>query len=148
MTDSETSDSALGGDSGARQGAVAVICRDQQFLVIRRSQRVRAPLAFCFPGGGLEAGETDRDALLREIREEIGATIDPVRRLWRSVSHRGVELFWWLAKLPGDAPLSPCPEEVHSIHWLTIDQMRDLDGLLRSNHAFLDALEQGEFVLE
>ena len=63
----------------SRQGAVAVVVRDDRFLVIRRSANVVAPGAFCFPGGGIEAGETEERALVREFREELGATIVPVR---------------------------------------------------------------------
>jgi len=39
-----------------RRGVVAVVMRGEQFLVIRRSQHVRAPGMYCFPGGTIEAG--------------------------------------------------------------------------------------------
>ena len=38
-------------------GVVAVICKDQQFLVIKRGPDVIAPGKICFPGGETEAGE-------------------------------------------------------------------------------------------
>ena len=70
-------------DDPGRRGVVGVVVRDGRMLVIRRSRSVVAPLVYCFPGGGIEAGESEEEALVREFREEIGVTIRPVRRLWR-----------------------------------------------------------------
>lgn len=69
-----------------RRGVVAVVTRADRFLVIRRSAHVVAPGAFCFPGGGIEPGENEEQALVREFLEELNAAIEPVRLLWRSVT--------------------------------------------------------------
>lgn len=130
-----------------RRGAVAVIVRDEQLLVIRRSRHVPAPGRLCFPGGGIEPNESEEIALMREIREELNVSVRPVRRLWSSITPWGVALAWWLADLPTDAAPVATPAEVESIHWYTIDEMRDLAELLESNHAFLAALARGEFSL-
>lgn len=34
-----------------------------------------------FPGGKLESGEDARDAIIREIREELGCSVQPIRML-------------------------------------------------------------------
>lgn len=34
-----------------------------------------------FPGGKVEAGETPEMAVIRELKEELGITVEPVRRL-------------------------------------------------------------------
>jgi len=131
----------------ARRGVVAVIVRDGRFLVIRRSASVVAPGACCFPGGAIEPGETEEAALVREIHEELGVPVRPVRRLWHSTTPWGVDLAWWLAAPgPDDHPL-PNPAEVESIVWLTGDEMRLTPGLLESNRHFLDALARAEFRL-
>jgi 8-oxo-dGTP pyrophosphatase MutT (NUDIX family) len=128
-----------------RRGAVAVILRDGRFLVIRRSATVVAPGAYCFPGGAIEGAETEEAALVREIHEELGVPVQPVRRLWRSCTPWGVELAWWLATLELSAQPVPNPREVESYVWLTAAEMRATPALLESNQHFLDALGRAEF---
>lgn len=131
-----------------RRGAVAVIRRDARLLVIRRSTLVVAPRAYCFPGGGIEAGESDEEAVCREVLEELAVDVRPVRKLWHSTTPRQVELSWWLADLCEPAVPVPNPAEVESVHWLAIGEIRALPELLESNHHFLDAHERGEFSLD
>lgn len=135
-------------DVPIRRGVVAVIREGDKLLLIRRSQWVVAPRAFCFPGGGIEPGETEQEALVRELREEIQVQAQPVRCLWRSRTPWGVELSWWLTRLqPGAAP-EPVPAEVESCHWHTPAEIAELSSLLSSNHDFLAALAQQEFSLD
>ncbi len=130
------------------RGSVAVIVRQGRLLLIRRSRHVVAPGMFCFPGGGIEADETEEEALKREIREELGTEIEPVRRLWQSVTPRAVRLCWWLCRLDDAATLVPNPEEVESVHWVTLEEMATLPDSLESNRQFLDALAAGRFDLD
>ena len=122
----------------SRFGAIAVIRRKQRFLVIRRAEGIEAGGTYCFPGGEIEAGESSQDAVVREVREELGVDVLPLRKLWQSTTSWNVELDWWLVEFPQVASISPDPTEVAEVHWLTSDQMRQLDGLLASNLAFLD----------
>jgi 8-oxo-dGTP pyrophosphatase MutT (NUDIX family) len=131
-----------------RRGAVAVIVRQGRLLVIRRSRLVVAPLRYCFPGGAIEPGESEQEALVREIREELNVEILPQRRLWQSVTPWRVDLAWWLGQLPAGAEPVPAPAEVESVHWYTPAEMAALDGLLESNQAFLEALSAGEIELD
>jgi len=130
-----------------KRGVVAVIPREERLLVIRRSQFVVAPGAYCFPGGGIESDEDQATALLRECREELGVECLPRRELWQSITPWNVELSWWLADLPANVELSPNADEVESAHWFTPTEMRVLSDLLESNHHFLDAWERAEIDL-
>jgi 8-oxo-dGTP diphosphatase len=134
--------------SGPQYGVVAVAVRDHRLLVVRRSQQVVAAGAHCFPGGAIEKGESEPQALIREIREELSAAILPIRRLWQSVTPWGVWLAWWLGELPpGEEPI-PNPAEVESVGWYSPAETAALPGLLESNRAFLEALAAGEIDLK
>ena len=130
-----------------KRGAVAVAVRGGKFLVIRRSANVSAPGAFCFPGGGIEAGESESQALHREMVEELAVDVVPVQRVWHSVTNWGVELFWWQVDMPLTAEPVANPDEVEAVFWYTPEEMLGLPTLLDSNREFLAALARGEIVL-
>jgi 8-oxo-dGTP diphosphatase len=131
-----------------RYGAVAVIVRQGRLLVIKRSQQVIAPGLYCFPGGGIESGETEPQAVIRELQEELGCTVRPLRRLWECVSSWRVHLAWWSAQLDDHAPILPNPLEVESFHWLTLGELAELPNQLESNQSFLGAIARGEISLD
>jgi len=126
------------------RGVVAVIIRDGRFLVIHRSQFVRAPGMHCFPGGAIEATDADEaTAVRRELLEELHVEVDPRWRIWRSVTPWNVALSWWLTELDPAAKPRPNPLEVESCCWLTADEIRGLPEVLASNLEFLDACDAG-----
>ncbi len=134
-------------DDPGRRGAVAIVIRDGRMLVIRRSRKVVAPLMYCFPGGGIEVGESEQEAIIREFREEIGVAVRPLRRIWQCVTDWKVQLAWWLGELQPDAVPIPNPAEVESVHWVTPAEMLQLPDLLPSNREFLEAVGRGEIEL-
>jgi 8-oxo-dGTP diphosphatase len=127
------------------QGVVAVITRGDRFLVIERSQFVRAPGMYCFPGGAIEAGESEQGAIRREMQEELALDAHPVRLLWRSVTPWNVALAWWSCEIDPMVQPVPNPLEVANAGWLTSKEMRQLPCLLSSNAEFLDRWESGQF---
>ena len=50
----------------------AVIIQDGKVLVCQRTRHQTMPLKWEFPGGKIEEGEQPRDALRRELEEELG----------------------------------------------------------------------------
>jgi 8-oxo-dGTP diphosphatase len=50
----------------------ALIFRDDKVLVCQRTRHQTMPLKWEFPGGKIESGEQPRDALRRELEEELG----------------------------------------------------------------------------
>ena len=55
----------------------AAIIRNGKVLIVRRA-RPPARGVFTLPGGGVEAGETLHEAIIREVREETALTIEPL----------------------------------------------------------------------
>jgi 8-oxo-dGTP diphosphatase len=135
-------------DDPGRRGAVAIAVRAGRMLVIRRSRQVVAPLVYCFPGGGIEKGETEQEALMREFREEVGITLQVVRKLWQCTTAWKVQLSWWLVRIDLRAVPAANSGEVESIHWFTPTEMAALPDLLDSNRQFLDLVLKGEIQLE
>lgn len=130
-----------------KRGSIAVIVRDGRMLVIRRSRFVVAPRTLCFPGGGIKDGESEEEALVRELHEELGVAVRPERRIWENVTPWQVHLAWWLSHLEPDARLVPNPAEVESFHWYTLTEIAHHPDLLESNHPFFHALAAGEIDL-
>lgn len=131
-----------------RRGVVAVILHDGDFLVVRRAENIAAPGLLCFPGGGIEPGETESQALIREFQEELGAVLRPRRRIWRCQTAWHVDLAWWLAEMNSASQLIANPAEVAAVHWLSADELSRRTDLLDSNHEFLRQVAAGRVVLK
>ena len=61
---------------GVGVGAIIVDDKGRVFLAKRGAKAQNERGLWEFPGGAVEFGETLRDALKREIREEYGVTIE------------------------------------------------------------------------
>jgi len=62
----------------------AVILREFKILVCQRRRDDSHALQWEFPGGKVESGETPREALARELREELGIEAAIGRELFRA----------------------------------------------------------------
>jgi 8-oxo-dGTP diphosphatase len=69
----------------------AVIESNGKILVCQRRRGDTFELLWEFPGGKVKAGETPRQALARELREELGAEAEIGAELFRT-THRYAEL--------------------------------------------------------
>lgn len=57
--------------------AAAVMNAGQQILIARRGEHETYAGQWEFPGGKIETGETPVNALVRELKEELGLDVDP-----------------------------------------------------------------------
>jgi 8-oxo-dGTP diphosphatase len=80
----------------------ALIVKDGKLLVCQRTRHQTMPLKWEFPGGKIEEGEQPRDALRRELDEELGivATIgDELARIQHEYPNGGmVELRFYVVR--------------------------------------------------
>jgi len=121
-------------------GILGIIRRSDLLLLIQRSPTVKAPLSWCFPGGHIEDGETEADALVREMREELNLTVRPGEYLLTQTKHDGrLILHCWSATILDGEPASN-PAEIAAFAWLTPGEIRSKSGLLPGTTDILDAL--------
>jgi 8-oxo-dGTP diphosphatase len=59
----------------------AIILKESKILVVQRSETMKLPLKWEFPGGKIEKGEDEEDCIKREIREELNIEIELISRL-------------------------------------------------------------------
>jgi len=97
----------------------AVIDRDGRYLITQRRPAAVLPLLWEFPGGKVEASETDAAALKREVRHRLGVEID-AGQLISFVSHPYeryvVDLYLYECRITSGelAPLA-----VNAFKWVT-----------------------------
>ena len=121
-------------------GVLGIIRRGDRLLVIQRSQSVRSPLTWCFPGGHIEPGETQPEALVREMREELHVDVRPDRYLTTQVKRGGaLVLHCWFATVIRGEPTAN-PAEIAEAVWMTPEEIRRKDGVLDGTTAILKAI--------
>ncbi|QDV92305.1 CTP pyrophosphohydrolase [Phycisphaerae bacterium RAS2] len=121
-------------------GILGILQRDGRVLLIQRSRHVRVPLAWCFPGGTIEPGESQPDALVRELHEEVNLIVRPGRHLMTQTKHDGrLVLHCWSAEIL-DGDLRPNPQEVADLAWLTPAEVRSKAGVLPGTTDILDGI--------
>lgn len=67
---------------------------------------------YTFPGGGVEEGETPEQGIVREIKEEFGITIKPIKKLYEmeSAKFNQKEIFYLCEYISGKFGTGDGPE--------------------------------------
>lgn len=117
---------------------------DRRILIGQRRRHDSSPLKWEFPGGKLEAGETDEAALARELREELRATLTKCAELGK-VLHKyadrdeELEIRFYAAALESDAVE---PVTFEQIAWVLPRELGQYD-FLAANRALIAQLATG-----
>jgi 8-oxo-dGTP diphosphatase len=97
----------------------AVIERDGRYLITQRRPSAVLPGLWEFPGGRVEEGETDEQALRRELRERLGTEVEVKAQMAHRVHHYhgySVDLNLYQAAIaPGQEPQ---PVRVADVRWV------------------------------
>ena len=95
----------------------AEIERDGRYLITQRRPEATMPLLWEFPGGRVEEGETDPEALCREILEELGIELE-VRGLSLHLSHEYATYTLDLVVYRAGCRGEPRAQRVHDFRWV------------------------------
>jgi mutator protein MutT len=105
----------------------AAIRQQQKCLIAQRGPGMSHPGKWEFPGGKLEAGESEAQALAREIAEELGLQVAVGALLGSGsalMSGRHIQLAVYAASVvSGTLAL----REHSRIHWVTADELMGFD---------------------
>ncbi len=106
--------------------SAAVIERGGAFLLTRRAEAAHLGGLWEFPGGKVEHDESIEDALVREIREELGCDVQvgvPVLTTRHTYPDLHVELHFFEAALTGD----PTPQLGQEMRWVRREDLASLE---------------------
>ncbi|MCH7232285.1 NUDIX hydrolase [Glycomyces sp. L485] len=123
-----------------REAIVAVLRRGGKVLVIRRGPEARRPGYWAPLSGTIEPGESQSDALVREVREEVGLEVAPSAKVWESSTDDGsFVLHWWTAEAePGE--VVPDPGEVSETQWVTPEEFLAMVPIFEGDREFFERI--------
>jgi 8-oxo-dGTP diphosphatase len=124
----------------------ALIVRGDEILICQRTRHQSKPLKWEFPGGKIETGEQPRDALRRELEEELGihAEIgDEVERITHTYEDGGaVELrFYVVRSFAGEIE----NRIFRDVQWVTRTRLMEFD-FLEADAPLVRRLAEGQLV--
>ena len=111
----------------------AVVERDGRDLITQRRPSAVLPLLWEFPGGRVETGESDKDALRREVLERLGVEASVgqlISYVCHPYEHYTVELYLYECKL-----------ETESLRALAVNDFRWVKSAEFDNFEFTPADE-------
>ena len=122
------------------RGVIGVLTHGPALLMVRRAAGVARGGFWCFPGGHVEPGETPRDAIRRELAEELGIDTTPTKRLGsvRVPDADYILVVWRVCHVEGELRIAK--DEIAEARWLTPPEIRTIHPGLRSNKRVLELL--------
>ena len=127
--------------------SLQVVCaviknRADEILVCQRSADTDLAGLWEFPGGKIEPGETDIEAIKREIEEELGVTIQPFDQ-FEKVEHQYPDFHISLYPFLGEIQCGKEPQalEHECIKWIPLDQAKTLEWA-EADKAILRQIQQ------
>jgi ADP-ribose pyrophosphatase YjhB (NUDIX family) len=107
----------------------AVIERDGKYLLI---ERVVPPLGFAGVAGHVDGGENEQQAIVREIKEEVGLDAKNPEMLfqeeldWNWCSKGATSHYWYLFQCSVSGDLERSMRETKSAGWYSKEEIRRL----------------------
>jgi 8-oxo-dGTP diphosphatase len=121
--------------------AAALFDADRRVLIAERPAGKHMAGWWEFPGGKVASGESDTEALVRELREELGVEARPeheVMQLSHEYPDRTIDLVLWRATLTSGAPQGLDGQQLKWVDCQTLGSER----MLPADAPFINALQR------
>ena len=119
----------------------ALIWQGERFLACQRPAHKARGLLWEFVGGKVEPGETHRQALIRECREELDVTVVP-GEIFMEVDHTYPDLTVHLTLFHAELPEGePKALEHNALRWITVKEIDQL-AFCPADEEILERLKQ------
>jgi 8-oxo-dGTP diphosphatase len=125
-----------------KPGVVTAILRDGDRVLLchRRPDRRWYPNLWDLPGGHVEPGESRAEALVRELREELGIEIrEPTQPPLAMVEGDGFDMWIWLLDSWTGTVSNTAPDEHDDLAWVDV---AGLAGLALGDPSYLALLTE------
>lgn len=134
-----------------RNRAVALVIHNNNLLVMHRKNSSEY---YTFPGGGVDDGETNEQAAIREIFEETSIAIEIEKELYELHFENGDTHYYFLGRyVSGEPALQPGTGEYianklgfqkYDPQWMPLDKLHDILLYPTELHSrLMDDIEQG-----
>lgn len=124
----------------------AIILKDRKILLVNDGKLVDGRQIYWSPGGHQETGETHQDTLTRELKEELGLTLESMELIgsYNDPNFKGEEgtRYYYLCKVKG----KPTPNsEITSYVWSNFEDFKNKYGQINKTlYPILEKLHNEE----
>lgn len=127
--------------------AAALFDHEGRVLIAERPPGKHMAGRWEFPGGKVDVGESEAQALVRELREELGVEVTrsrPFMRLAHSYADRDVELSMWSVDSYEGEPRSLDGQKLKWVHPARLAE----EDILEADLPFVEALREWACTME
>ena len=128
----------MSGATERKDAVVTVLRRGNCVLVVQRGPDTILPGYWAPLSGRVEPGESQEEAVVREVREEVGLAATPRAKVWECPTEDGdFLLHWWTADAgPGELDLDR--REVSDARWVEPERFADLEPTFAADRDFFE----------
>lgn len=128
-------------------GVVVLIKKDKKFLLIKDSRELMLNLWAPPHGRCDEVDKNEKDSVIREVFEETGLQVNPVKKIWTTNADTKVKtVSFWLAEIIG-GEIKLDEKEASEYGWFTIDEALELK-LYPGTNAFFTLVKNGNISMD
>lgn len=115
------------GDRSKVRVVLSIITRDADGKVLMLRRAPGCGGRWIFPGGRVEPSETLSAACRREVFEETGLTVDPVKQIGRRTSPEESEenLFYFSCRVKDGVPSLREPDKFVDLQWFSPEEVAE-----------------------